>query len=166
MRDGSYQLGKKNHQFIHGLTGTPTYKSWCAMIERTTNKKSKHYKRYGARGIKVTKRWTSFVSFVEDMGLKPSGTSIGRINNELGYSKSNCRWETPKEQSANRRVSRFVVYNGEKIVMAELARRLGMSRQVIRYRLNNGWSLNDIVKTKPNYGNGWIITKGTERVRS
>lgn len=87
----------------HGWSGTPTYKSWEAMIQRTSNTDSKDYAAYGGRGITVCPQWLSFVTFLEDMGKKPPGLTLGRIKNEEGYTPGNCRWETQSEQNGNRR---------------------------------------------------------------
>lgn len=89
----------------HGMTGTPTWTSWAKMIQRCTNPKSIQYKWYGARSISVCERWLVFENFFEDMGVRPHGLTLDRKNNDLGYSQSNCRWATPKEQAANRRAT-------------------------------------------------------------
>lgn len=81
-----------------------TYQIWYAMIHRCTNPNSPKYESYGARGIQVCERWTnSFDRFVEDMGYRPIGLSLDRINNDGNYEPSNCRWATPKVQSNNQR---------------------------------------------------------------
>ncbi len=92
---------------IHGHTPRgnhhPLYASWFSMIQRCYNPKNKSYYRYGGRGIGVCERWRgSFADFLADMGERPPGLSLDRINNELGYSAENCRWSTPKEQANNR----------------------------------------------------------------
>jgi hypothetical protein len=78
------------------------------MLERTQNPNATSYPRYGGRGITVCDRWIpsaggSFENFLADMGERPKGTSIDRINNSLGYYKKNCRWADAKTQVANRR---------------------------------------------------------------
>jgi len=89
----------------HGLEGTPTYSSWHAMKNRCLSKSSKDFYRHGGRGITVCSSWLSFENFLNDMGLRPKGTSIDRINNDGPSCKANCRWATPKQQSNNRRNS-------------------------------------------------------------
>jgi hypothetical protein len=85
----------------------PTYTSWSSMITRCENKNRESWERYGGRGIKVCERWrSSFVKFVEDMGEKPEGYSIDRINPDGNYEPSNCRWIPLKDQSKT--TSRFL----------------------------------------------------------
>lgn len=84
----------------------PEYATWRSMIQRCGYAKHKSYKHYGARGIKVCDRWKIFRNFFEDMGTRPPGLQLDRINNDGNYEPGNCRWTTPKVNSNNRRPRR------------------------------------------------------------
>lgn len=99
-------FGKLNPRWKGGkLAGihTPTYDSWSSMKKRCLNPKSKDYRYYGDRGIVICERWMDFKNFLKDMGEKPTGLTLERKNNDLGYFPENCMWATRKEQSQNRR---------------------------------------------------------------
>jgi hypothetical protein len=86
------------------VRNTVLYRTWCDMKQRCYNPKNWAYKYYGARGITVCDEWkNSFLTFASDMGERPEGMSIDRIDNDKGYSKLNCKWSTKKEQIDNRR---------------------------------------------------------------
>ena len=99
--------GPSNPNFKHGHGGTttrsPTYSSWYNMVSRCTTKSNKQYGYYGGRGIEIYPAWLWFEQFLEDMGEKPEGMSLDRIDNDGHYMPWNCRWLPVEEQSANRR---------------------------------------------------------------
>jgi len=87
----------------HKMKGTSTYIIWMGIKARCLNPNNRAYKNYGGRGIKLDERWYKFIGFLEDMGIRPEGLQIDRINNDGPYTKDNCRWVTPKQNSNNRR---------------------------------------------------------------
>lgn len=88
---------------IHGKTESLTYNTWRCMKARCTREKNENFKLYGGRGIQVCERWKIFENFLQDMGERPAGYQLDRINNDGDYEPNNCRWVTPKENSNNRR---------------------------------------------------------------
>jgi hypothetical protein len=117
------------------------------MRTRCYNKKYPFYKDYGGRGIKVCERWlgkNGFTNFLNDMGERPSGYSIDRIENDGNYSKSNCRWTTTHVQSRNKRSNMVFEINGVAKIKQDWAKELGISHQMISYFLRKGFPFKKI----------------------
>lgn len=93
------KYGTNNPSYRHGMAGTPTYKLWIGILSRCYNPKVKIFRYYGGKGIFVCQEWHNFVNFYQDMGNRPQGKQLDRIDNNKGYSKDNCRWVTPRENN-------------------------------------------------------------------
>lgn len=89
----------------HGHYGSPTYKTWTAMLARCRNPNRDNFHQYGGRGIKVCSRWEKFDNFIQDMGVRPRGKTLERKDVNGDYSLSNCEWSTWQDQAKNRRNS-------------------------------------------------------------
>lgn len=122
----------------HGGKGSPEYGSWSAMRDRCLNPASKDYPRWGGRGIGVCERWADFAAFHADMGPRPNGTTLDRIDPDQGYEPGNCRWATPKQQARNRRD--LVTVNTPKgaVALVDHAAALGITKGAAHLRLKRG----------------------------
>lgn len=141
LRDGtSTNCGCKGKNFKHGMTKTRTFKSWDAMLSRCNNPNDKSFDRYGGRGITVCKRWNdSFEAFFADMGERPEGMSLDRVDNSNGYSKANCRWADAKKQQRNTSVSKSMTFDGRTAALIDWATETGLNYSMLLRRLNAGW---------------------------
>lgn len=142
----------KRRLTTHGENGlrTPEYTCWAQAKSRCNNPNNPAYRNYGGRGIRMSDEWSdSFPAFLEDMGRRPSAAhTIGRINNDLGYCKENCRWETRQEQAYNKRTTRLVSFNGSTKPLKHWARDLGVNYAALCSRVYNlGWSIEEALTT-------------------
>ena len=119
---------------------TRTYQAWSSMMKRCNNPKALDFGYYGGRGIKVCERWREYENFLFDMGEKPEGLSLGRIDNDGNYEPSNCRWETGTQQGRNKRNNRYLEFNGERLTVLEWSERLNIPYNRLMNRLWRGWS--------------------------
>jgi phosphopantetheinyl transferase (holo-ACP synthase) len=127
------------HARINARSGE--YKTWLGMIQRCTNEKHTSYKDYGGRGITICDRWlNSFTEFLNDMGPRPDGHSIERIDNNGNYEPQNCKWASQKEQATNRRDIVHLTINNETLTIEQWAERSGISADIIYTRIKNNWS--------------------------
>ena len=125
---------------IHGKTGTRTYDTWRSIKERCCNPSSKDWANYGGRGISICDQWNlSFTNFLADMGERPEGMSIDRIDNNAGYTKENCRWASQITQGNNRRTCVYIDFNGKSQSIADWSREVGIERKTLEYRIRTGW---------------------------
>lgn len=122
-------------------TQTPTYFSWKDMRRRCTKRTDPQWKDYGGRGITVCEHWIdNYDNFVDDMGEKPEGMTLDRINNDLGYSPNNCRWATRTEQNRNSRQVRILEYQGRCQRLTEWAEELQISVATLHERLTKDYT--------------------------
>lgn len=136
---------RATHGHTRGEGVSPTYKSWNSMRQRCENKSDPSYERYGGRGITVCARWASFENFLSDMGQRPQGKTLDRIDVNGNYEPSNCKWATPTQQQRNRRDARNVTAKGKTLSIHEWAALLGTSAQAIAWRLKQGMTAEEAV---------------------
>lgn len=128
----------------HGRSRTGTYAIWGNMLYRCNTPTATGYQNYGGRGIRVCERWHDFSNFLADMGERPAGQWIERIDNDGNYEPGNCQWASPKVQAYNRRNTRIV----DGMTTIELAKAAGLSHANVKQRLARGWTA-DRIMTQP-----------------
>ena len=135
---------RRRANIVHGMHESPEYHTWESMLWRC--KRHPHYLKLG---ITVCERWKSFEAFFEDMGRRPAGTTLDRINGRLGYSPENCRWATHKQQSQNTSRNINLTYNGETKAISEWARTVGVNEKTISQRIERGYSVEEALFKQP-----------------
>ncbi len=127
---------------------TPTYGSYSKMISRCENKRHPAYARYGGRGITVCARWRAdFRHFLADMGERPPGCELDRIDNDRGYEPGNCRWVSRSVNARNRGDVVRITANGETLTAYEWAERIGCDARTLLFRIWKGWDHERAVTT-------------------
>lgn len=128
---------KSNKTHGHSVNGRQSseYSIWRSMISRCTNSNNGGFNHYGGRGIKVSKRWQKFENFLHDMGLRPDGMSLDRIDVNGSYCRENCRWSTAKEQANNTRRNILVTAFGKTQTLAQWSEEVNIKYNVLWFRL-------------------------------
>lgn len=133
----------------HGMTEHYLYRTWISMRSRCNDKNKDSYKHYGARGIKVCKRWDDFTLFLQDMGDRPKGTTLDRIDNDGDYEPNNCRWASKEVQTFNRRGNKILTHNNISMRVVDWARVTGIKYNTLNARVGLlGWNHKDAL-TRP-----------------
>ena len=130
----------------HNDTKSGAYSSWSAMRRRCINPAHKSFAAYGGRGIKICSRWESYLSFRGDMGPRPLGTTLDRIDNNGNYEPSNCRWATRLEQVNNRRNSIKFEISGSVLTLREISERFGVRLNLLCKRIHFGWDVHRAIE--------------------
>lgn len=135
--------------YKHGKYKTKLYNVYHSMLDRCLNEKSKVYKHYGSRGIKVFDEWlkdfSNFYNWAIGNGYK-EGLSIDRIDVNGNYEPSNCRWVTQKEQNINKRNNKRYTYNSQTKTLTEWCRDLNINYERTRSRIRMGWDFEKAIK--------------------
>lgn len=129
-----------SHGHSKGFRRSRTMTAYHNMHTRCYNRTSSKFKDYGARGITVDDRWSTFEVFLEDMGECPEGMTIDRVDVNLGYNKDNCRWVTNKEQARNKRNTVYLTIRGVTKPLITWCEERGMPYRTVRSRVSAGWS--------------------------
>jgi len=131
----NWMAARTTHGGYLGGKERPEHYTWRTMVARCTNPNQSAYEYYGARGIKVCKRWLKYENFLADMGKRPNAEySLERVNTNLGYKPSNCRWATRSEQQKNKTSTRWYsngVFTG---TLVECAALVGVSKELAHWR--------------------------------
>jgi hypothetical protein len=124
-----------------------TYSSWRSMRARCNDKSHRAFIEYGGRGITICDKWKDFSQFAKDMGPRPRGKTLDRIENDKGYFKGNCRWVTRLSQARNRQNTRWIEIDGQRKALSEWCAIYGQTWYRVHYRLKHGWSIEKALKT-------------------
>jgi len=132
----------------HGMSASKDYNAWSNIVQRCLNENCTNYSCYGGRGITVCDEWLTFEGFYKDMGERPEGMTIDRIDNDKGYYKENCKWATKETQANNRRSNVILEYNDKTMTIAQWAREIGITKGALKSRIERGWTVERALTTQ------------------
>lgn len=133
-------------QRTHGLSSSPEYGIWRLMLRRCDDPRVEKYHCYGGRGIIVCPEWVaSFEVFYRDMGPRPDGYTLERIDVNGNYEPSNCKWDSWANQHKNKRTNVWLTLNGERRLLMDWAEIVGIDKKVLANRYKQGWTDEEIL---------------------
>ncbi len=134
---------------VSRLVDLPEYHIWRGMFRRCTASTNKDFKHYGGRGISIHPEWLDLRIFVEDVGRRPEGYTLERIENDKGYAPGNVKWIPASDQNLNKRNSHFVDYEGKKLTLSQFCTLpSAVNQYTLKSRIAMGWAPKDAL-TKP-----------------
>lgn len=138
---------KKRHAEMvkHGKSSSIEFRTWTHLRGRCNNPTDSAYAGYGGRGIKVCERWDSFANFLADMGPRPKGTSIDRIDNDGDYCPENCRWASSTQQGRNRRTTRMVEWEGRRLSLSDFCDQMRLNYERVYHRVQRGYTIEQAI---------------------
>jgi len=134
------KTGKKKH---------PLYTTWIEMRRRCRDPRRQAYKNYGGRGIKVCERWQDFWNFVDDVGERPKGHTLDRVDNNGDYGPDNFRWADINTQASNRRTCKYLPWQGQTKTISQWSRHTGIHKDTLNQRTRLGWPVSRILTEHP-----------------
>lgn len=137
-----------NRSATHRQTLTPTWRSWQNMRSRCLYPTSPDFARYGGAGVTIDARWRDFENFRADMGERPEGHTLDRIDVTRGYGPDNCRWADHKTQSRNKHRTVYIEAHGRRQSLSDWADELGILPVTLYKRHLAGWAPEDIVSPR------------------
>lgn len=136
----------------HGMRNSVEYRVWQDMLNRCRNPKVRSYPNYGGRGITVCDRWQDFSNFYQDLGPRPMGYSLERIDSNGNYEPSNVKWIPLVDQQRNKRNNHFITYDGITDTLSGWAKRIGVKRATLSRRINKyNWPIEKALNENRNH---------------
>lgn len=132
----------------HGHTDSPTHQSWRALRQRCNQKSNDRYKNYGGRGIKVCQRWDDFLNFLADMGERPPGYTIDRIDIDGDYCPENCRWLPRALQMKNMKQTIWITIENKTLCLTDWCKELGLKYTMVYQRIKSGMAPTEALTAK------------------